>query len=120
MNIQSYFANLATMSPNLAYLETIYPRQAVLPIVTVAEAISMPVQTVRNHLLAKTFPIPTFKQGARRMCLKVEVAAYLDRIAAERDCVDSGQHKVKRGARTKAERIRASATMKNETGGQHG
>lgn len=113
MNIHAYLENLATMSPSLAYLETLFPRQAALPILAVGETIGMPAQTVRNRISDGTFPIPSFKQGARRMCLKAEVAAYLDRITAQ-------QHKPKRGARTKAERIRASATIANETGGQHG
>lgn len=107
MNIHTYLTNLATISPNMAYLEAIFPGKAALPILRVAEVIGMPTQTMRNLSSDDTFPIPTFKQGARRLCLKTEVAAYLDRITAQ-------QHKPKRGARTKAERIRA------ESGGANG
>lgn len=107
MNVYTYLANSATMPPNLAYLETVFPGQAALPILRVAEIIGMPTQTMRNKLLDGAFPIRSFKQGARRMCLKSEVAAYLDQIAG-------GQPKPKLGARTKAERIRA------ESGGTNG
>lgn len=102
MNIHTYLAISATMSPNMAYLEAIFPGKAALPILLVAEIIGMPMKTMRNLSSNDTFPIPSFKQGARRMCLKAEVAAYLDRIAGV-------QPKPKRGARTKAERIRADA-----------
>ena len=106
MNIQTYLANSATMLPSLAYLETVFPRQAALPILAVGEVIGMPAQTIRNRVSDGTFPIPSFKQGARRMCLKAEVAAYLDRIAGV-------QPKPKRDARTKAERVRAGGTADN-------
>ena len=102
MDFHAYFANSAALPPTMAYLETIFPGQAALPILRVGEVIGMPTQTVRNQLHAGTFPIPSFKQGARRMCLKTEVATYLDRIAGV-------QPKPKRGARTKAERIRVEA-----------
>lgn len=94
----------------MAYLETIFPRQAALPILRVAEAIGMPSQTMRNKLLDDTFPIPSFRQGKRRLCLKIEVAAYLDRVATT-------PPKPKRGARTKAERIQAQTT---NHGGENG
>lgn len=101
MDLRTYLANPAA-TPSLAYLETVFPGKAALPILRVAEIIGMPTQTMRNLSSDDAFPIPSFKQGARRMCLKTEVAAYLERISTE-------QHRPKRGARTKAERIRADA-----------
>lgn len=107
MKISDFLANSATMSPTMAYLEAVFPEQLALPIAQVARVIGMPRQTMRNLSSDDIFPIPSYKQGARRMCLKIEVAAYLDRIAGV-------QPKPKRGARTKAERIRA------ESGGANG
>lgn len=87
------------MSQNLAYLETIFPRQAVLPVLKVGEIIGLAPQTVRNRLNSGTFPIPTFSQGSRRMCLKQSVANYLDGIG------EMEKPKSRRGPKTKAERI---------------
>jgi len=87
----------------MAYLESVFPGQAALPILSVAKTIGMPQQTMRNKLMDNTFPIPSFLQGARRMALKTEVAEYLDRVSGIMQ-----PPKPKRGARTKAERIAAS------------
>lgn len=103
MNIQTFLANSGTLSPSMAYLESVFPGQAALPILSVAKTIGMPPQTMRNKLMDNTFPIPSFLQGARRMALKTEVAAYLDRVSGMQP------PKPKLGARTKAERIRAEA-----------
>lgn len=102
MKISDFLANSATMSPTMAYLEAVFPEQLALPIAQVARIIGMPRQTMRNLSSDDIFPIPSYKQGARRMCLKTEVAAYLDRIAGI-------QPKPKRGAHTKAKRIQAAA-----------
>lgn len=107
MKISDFLANSATMSPTMAYLEAVFPEQLALPIVKVARIIGMPRQTMRNLCSDDIFPVSSYMQGARRMCLKTEVAAYLDRVAGS-------QPKPKRGARTKAERIRA------ESGGANG
>ena len=100
MQPKPYLAHAAAgLSHSAAYLEAIAPGQAVLPILRVGEVICMPRQTLRNRVSAGTFPIASFMQGGRRMCLKRDVIQYLDGLS---------EPTPKRGARTKAERIAAA------------
>lgn len=112
MNINSYLQNSAIIqSRSLAYLETIFPQQVSLPVLKAGHVMGMAQQTVKNKVHKGKFPVPTFKVGGRRMCLKSDVAAYLDALSETTP-------KPKRGARTKVERITSQKAA--EGGSRHG
>lgn len=99
MKIRAFLKNCEFMPENLAYLETVFPAKAAIPVIQAGQLVGLASQTVRNRLHAGTFPIPTFLVGSRRMCLKLEIAKHLDQIT------QTEKPKPRRGPKTKSEKI---------------
>lgn len=73
-----------SLSPTLAYLELIFPGQALISAVKAGEALGYAHSTTRNKLVAGQFPIPTILVGNKRLVRKTDVADYIDALAGKR------------------------------------
>lgn len=76
-------SNFLDSSPNLRYLEVVFPCAAALSFADACRAINIAAKTGRNLKTHDKFPIPTYKEGKLVMCAKLDVATYLDRRASE-------------------------------------
>lgn len=72
------------LSPTLAYLESIFPGQALIPAIKAGETLGYAHSTSRNMLVAGKFPIPTFLIGNKRVCRKTDVSDFIDAAAGTR------------------------------------
>lgn len=91
-----------SLSPTLAYLESIFPGQALVPAVKAGAALGYAVSTTRNKLVAGEFPIKTILIGNKRVVRKTDLADYIDSLADKRG---PGRPK----GSTKAARLAAAA-----------
>lgn len=91
-----------SLSPTMAYLESIFPGQALIPAVKAGEALGYAHSTTRNKLVAGQFPIPTILVGSKRLVRKTDVADYIDSLAGKRRGRPKGS--------TKALRVAAEAS----------
>lgn len=84
------------MSTNstLDYLESLWPRQALVPALEAGKCLSYAPQTTRNKLAKGQFPIRTVLVGGKRLVKKTDLAQYIDDLGTERK---------RRGRPTKAE-----------------
>lgn len=90
-----------SLSPTLAYLESIFPGTAVVPVIKAGACLSFAQQTTRNKLAAGKFPIDTYLIGGKRVVKKTDLADYLDGLINKRG---PGRPK----GSTKAKRIAAA------------
>ncbi|WP_124470982.1 hypothetical protein [Burkholderia ubonensis] len=83
------------MSTNstLDYLESLWPRQALVPALEAGKCLSYAPQTTRNKLAKGQFPISTVLVGGKRLVKKTDLAQYIDELGTE---------KKRRGRPTKA------------------
>lgn len=95
---------MSTLHSTLQYLETLYPRLALIPAVAAGELLSFKPQTTRNKLHDGTFPVRTVLVGGKRLVRKIDLARYIDD--------ELGSEKRPRGRPTKA------ATLTRERGGE--
>lgn len=72
------------ISPTLAYLELIFPGQALIPAVKAGEALGYAHSTTRNMLVESQFPLPTIRIGNKRVCRKTDVADFIDSLVDKR------------------------------------
>lgn len=93
-----------SLSPTLAYLESIFPGQALIPAVKAGEALGYAHSTTRNKLVAGQFPLQTILIGNKRVCRKTDLADFIDSLSSRR-----GRGRPK-GA-TKAARLAASTEI---------
>lgn len=70
-------------SLQLEILQQIYPGKAAVRLASLASAIDLAPQTLRNWSAAGTCPFPTQKIGGARVARLQDVAAWLDRLDAE-------------------------------------
>lgn len=80
----------------LDYLESLWPRQALVPVLEAGKCLSYAPQTTRNKLAKGQFPVPTVLVGGKRLVNKTQLARYIDELSIE---------KKRRGRPTKAEVI---------------
>lgn len=73
-----------SLSPTMAYLESIFPGQALVPAVKAGEALGYAQSTTRNKLVAGEFPIKTTLIGNKRVVRKTDLADYIDSLADKR------------------------------------
>jgi hypothetical protein len=78
----------------LDYLESLWPRQALVPALEAGKCLSYAPQTTRNKLAKGQFPIRTVLVGGKRLVKKTDLAQYIDDLGTERK---------RRGRPTKAE-----------------
>lgn len=90
------------MSRNLKLLRENFPVLIWLPVIVAGEVIGQAKQTVRNHILAGTFPVPTHKMGGRRFVHIADLAGLLDARDAE---AAAGVIPTRHGLITKSEKI---------------
>lgn len=88
---------------SLQLLKELFPGQVQLPLLAVGKVCGMAMQTTKNRVWDGSFPIPVGREGKRRFCHILDVAAYLDAQRA------GGAHKKKRGRPSKAEQIERQA-----------
>ncbi|WP_340528285.1 hypothetical protein [Cupriavidus necator] len=86
-------------SSAFAYLESIFPGMALVPVLEAGQCLSYAAQTTKNKVHDGTFPVKTVLVGGKRLVKKTELASYIDSL---------GLDKPRRGRPTKAE-IRAKA-----------
>ncbi|WP_157378750.1 hypothetical protein [Burkholderia ubonensis] len=77
----------------LDYLESLWPRQALVSVLEAGKCLSYAPQTTRNKLAKDQFPVPTVLVGGKRLVKKTELARYIDELGIE---------KKRRGRPTKA------------------
>lgn len=65
-------------SPSLALLREMFPAQINIEFLSAARALGMAPQTAYNSVSAGNFPVRTFKQGTKRVCSILDLAATLD------------------------------------------
>lgn len=75
-----------------------------VPFPDAVEALGYNRQTARNELVRGVFPVPTMLQGARRFIAVTDIAAYVERLYANRE---QPRPKKKIGRPSKAEQIAA-------------
>lgn len=80
-------------SATFEYLQTLFPRQLVVPAVQAGECLDLAHQTTRNKIHDGTFPLKTFVIGGKRLVKITDLAEYIERL---------GQEKPKRGRPPKA------------------
>ena len=78
--------------------------QILIPFLDAVEALGYNRQTARNELVRGVFPVPTMLQGSRRFIAITDVAAYVERLYANRE---QPRPKKKIGRPTKAEQVAA-------------
>ncbi len=83
-----------SISAAFAYLESIFPGMALVPVLEAGQCLSYAPQTTKNKVHNGTFPIKTILVGGKRVVKKTDLAYYID-------CL--GQDKPRRGRPTKAE-----------------
>lgn len=71
-----------SLSPTMAYLESIFPGQALIPAVKAGACLGYASQTVRNKIQAGEFPVDNFLVGKKRLVRKIDLADYLDGLVA--------------------------------------
>ncbi|ABF09697.1 hypothetical protein [Cupriavidus metallidurans] len=86
-------------SPAFAYLESIFPGMALLPVLEAGQCLSYAPQTIKNKVHNGTFPVKTILVGGKRVVKKTDLAYYIDGL---------GQDRPRRGRRTKAELLGGS------------
>jgi hypothetical protein len=62
----------------LAYLEEVYPGQAVLTVVQTARVLGIAEKTLRNRLIDRRFPIENIGEPRKPCFLKIDVAVCID------------------------------------------
>lgn len=87
------------LSQQMAYLESLFPGLALIPVVKAGSCLSYAAQTTRNKLLSGQFPVATYLIGGKRVVKKIDLATYLDNLSIKK--ASAGRPK---GA-TKAARI---------------
>jgi predicted DNA-binding transcriptional regulator AlpA len=65
-------------SPSLALLREMFPAQINIEFLSAAKTLGMAPQTAYNSVSAGSFPVRTFKQGTKRVCSILDLAATLD------------------------------------------
>lgn len=88
------------MSVTLEILLARYGNKLLMTVEDMSNILGVSQITIRNQLCEERFPIPTFKQGSRRVAHVHDVADYIDSLKAPQK---------RRGPKTKAERIAAAA-----------
>jgi len=83
-------------SSTLAYLESVFPGLALVPVLHAGQCLSYAAQTTKNKVHDGTFPIKTILVGGKRVVKKTDLASYIDSL---------GQDKPRRGRPTKAEQL---------------
>lgn len=87
------------MSVTLEILLARYSNKMLLSVEDMSNILGISQITIRNQLCEERFPIPTFKQGSRRVAHVHDVADYIDSLKSPPK---------RRGPKTKAERIAAA------------
>ena len=75
-----------------------------IPLVDALEVLGYNHQTARNELARGVFPVPTMLQGSRRFIAITDIAAYVERLYANRE---QPRPKKKIGRPTRAEQVAA-------------
>lgn len=73
-----------SLSPTMAYLESIFPGQALIPAIKAGEVLGYAISTTRNKLMVGEFPIQTILIGNKRLCRKTDLADYIDNLVNKR------------------------------------
>jgi len=101
-------------SSTLALLREMFPDQINIEFQSAAKALGMASQTGYNLVSAGSFPVKTFKLGAKRVCSILDLAAVLDsqRGLTVTDTTDSTPAKQRGPGRPpNAERLQQSASQ---------
>jgi hypothetical protein len=92
---------MQNISSTLQILLARFNGQVLIPFVPASESVGIPAQTARNKLSSGTYPIPTVMNGSRRF---IHISDLADFVESRR--VYPPEQTRKKGARTKAERIK--------------
>jgi len=68
------------MTDTMAYLETIYPLQILIPAILAGSCLGYSHQATRNKIHNGTFPIPTYRIGGKRVVKKTDLVKYIDSL----------------------------------------
>jgi hypothetical protein len=71
-------------TPTWNYLESLFPGQALVPVIKAGCCLSYAQQTTRNKLASGEFPLKTSLLGGKRVVRKSDLAAYIDDLGAKK------------------------------------
>ena len=72
-----------SLTPTMAYLESLFPGLALVPVIKAGSCLSYAQQTTRNKLAAGEFPVKTFLIGGKRVVKKTDLADYVDSLKSK-------------------------------------
>lgn len=79
--------------------------QVLIPLISASETVGIPAQTARNRLSKGTFPIPTVLVESRRFIHISDLADFVESRREPKQVIAEPTI-IKKGARTKAERMK--------------
>jgi len=101
---------MQNISSTIQILLARFNGQILIPFVLASESVGIPAQTARNRLSNGTFPIPTVTIDSRRFIHISDLADFVESRRSSPAAIAEPEV-VKRGARTKAERLKVQGRV---------